>query len=412
MYVSSWIFFLFLLPVICSRNEDFNILGITAEGWEFVRDIFRDNFVKQRDLGASVAVYHRGQSVVDLWGGWFDRSQTKTYDNDTLQVVFSASKGLVAVAIALCVQRGLLNYSDLVTKYWPEYGQNGKEKTTVADILSHRAGLPLDNSPFENYLNWTAMIHILEKQEPLWSPGTAHGYHTVTYGWLAGELVRRVDPKKRTFGQFVLDEIANPLQIEFYIGLPRELEYRVSPVNVDLSDVEAFNEATWTHSDAFNNHRVHYAEIPAGNGITNARSVARLYASLIGDLDCGKRNRLLKKDILKQAIKSNTPTNETDFILQIPTKFAMGFLLYDNIIPLLRSDIFGHNGNVIAHEFMYFIRISFIVGWGGSIGLAVPAKQLAFSYVVNRLNTDEQTSFDPRYEYLLSRIVDKLSNNV
>ena len=147
--------------------------------------------------------------------------------------MFSALKGLVVVAIALCVQRGLLNYADLVTKYWPEYGQNGKEKTTVADILSHRVGLPLDNSPFENCLNWTAMVHSLEKQEPLWPPGTAHGYHAVTYGRLAGELVRKVDPKKRTFGQFVLDEIANPLQIEFYIGLQRELEYHVSPADVD-----------------------------------------------------------------------------------------------------------------------------------------------------------------------------------
>ncbi|CAF5069440.1 unnamed protein product, partial [Rotaria sp. Silwood1] len=146
---------------------------------------------QERDLGASIAVYYQGKLVVDLWGGWFDQARTKPYDNDTLQLVFSTSKGLVAVAVALCVQQGLLDYPALVTKYWPEYGQNGKENTTVADILSHRAGLPNAPPYFEEYLNWTGMIHTLEQQHPLWPPGTTHGYHGLTYGWLAGELVRR-----------------------------------------------------------------------------------------------------------------------------------------------------------------------------------------------------------------------------
>ncbi|CAF4636607.1 unnamed protein product, partial [Rotaria socialis] len=143
---------------------------------------------------------------------------------------FFTLKGLVAIAVALCAQRGLLDYSALVKTYWPEYEQNGKENTTVVDILSHRAGLTLDNYPMERILNWTVMVHTLEQREPQWSSGTAHDYHPLTYDWLADELVRRVDPKNRTLiGQWVRDEIANPLQIEFYIGLPLEQEYRVSP---------------------------------------------------------------------------------------------------------------------------------------------------------------------------------------
>ncbi|CAF4563727.1 unnamed protein product, partial [Didymodactylos carnosus] len=171
-------------------------------------------------IGASLAIYHNGKLVVDLWGGWFDKNKTKPYTNDTLQLVYSTSKGIVAVAVALCVQKGLIDYNELVTKYWPEYGQEGKENTTVADIMSHRAGLPhLGNSfTLDDILNWQTMTDALEKQQPLWKPGTAHGYHAVTFGWLAGELVRRVDPEKRTLRQFIRDEITKPTNTEFYIG--------------------------------------------------------------------------------------------------------------------------------------------------------------------------------------------------
>jgi CubicO group peptidase (beta-lactamase class C family) len=151
-----------ILIIVSSNNAEVNIYGTTASRWDFVRDLFKDNFVQGRDLGGSVAVYYQGKLVVDIWGGWFDQSRTKPYNNETLQLVFSTSKGLVAAAVALCVQRGLLNYSELVTKSWPEYEQqNGKENTTVSDILSHRAGLHNHPPLFEQYLNWTAMIHTL-----------------------------------------------------------------------------------------------------------------------------------------------------------------------------------------------------------------------------------------------------------
>lgn len=339
MYYSLSIGFFLVVTVVSSKSTEFNIHGTTADGWDFVRDSFEENFQQDRDLGGSVAIYHQGKLVVNLWGGWFDQSKKQLYDNRTLQLVFSTSKGLVAVAAALCVQRGLLDYSALVTNYWPEYGQNNKENTTVADILSHRAGLPIDSSPFEHYLNWTAMIHKLEQESPIWIPGTAHGYHSLTYGWLAGELIRRVDPMNRTVGQFIRDEIAKPLGIEFYIGLPSQEESRVSPLDIILNGTA--NEPT---DNVFNEIDTHQAEIPAANGITNAQSVARLYACLMGDVEDQKYKRILNTETLKRATTSNTPNNEIDFVLNITSKFGMGFLLLDDFFSPLGPGLFGHNG--------------------------------------------------------------------
>ena len=348
---------LFLLFTVCSFGHDhYNIDGTTASGWEFVRDLFEDNFAEQRDLGASVAIYHQGKLVVDLWGGWSDRSFTKPYDNDTLQLVFSTTKGLVAVAAALCVERGLLDYSELVTKYWPEYGQNGKENTKVRDILSHRAGLPVEPASGEQLLNWTTMIHLLEKQQPLWIPGTAHSYHALTYGWLAGELIRRVDPKKRTLGQFIQDEIANRIGIEFYVGLPAVEDDRVSPLTFSLESLRMMNDSIKALYFFFNDPRLHQAEVPGANGITNARSVAKLYASLIMDLDDGKQKPLLSETILKQATKSNTPKDELDSLARTPSSFGMGFMLLDQSYPFFQSQVFGHPGNRCSgYLFLYLL---------------------------------------------------------
>lgn len=343
MYSTSiLIITLFIVPRSTATN--YHISGTTAHGWEFVRELFIENFVQQHDLGASVAMYHQGRLVVDLRGGSFDEQRTRPYDDTTLQLVFSTTKGLVAIAVALCVQRGLLDYSALVTTYWPEYGQYGKENTTVADILSHRAGLPYVSSPISQYTNWTAMIHTLEQQKPLWTPGTTHGYHAVTYGWLAGELVRRVDPMKRSFGQFVKEEIADRLQIEFYIGLPSEFQHRILPVVPYPSVKNTLNETMLNYFDIWNDPQIHQAEIPAAIGMSNARSIARLYASLIGNIDNVFGHRLLNEDIMKLATKSNTPLNEIDLVFQYYSVFGMGFHQYDWILPNFGPGTFGHHG--------------------------------------------------------------------
>ncbi|CAF3961134.1 unnamed protein product [Rotaria sordida] len=319
----TFVWCLFILSIVVRSDPvDYNIRGTIKPGWEFVRDLFRENFVQDRDLGASVAAYYQGSLAFELGGGWFDQSRTKPYDIDTLQLVFSTSKGFVAAAVALAVQRGLLDYSALVTRYWPEYGQNGKENTTVADIMSHRAGLPDISEPFEQFLNWTAMIRTLEQMAPLWPPGSAHGYHALTYGWLAGELIRRVDPKKRS-----------------------------------LAEIDSFNEP-----------RTHRAEIPAANGIATAWSIARLYSALNTDLDDGKYKRILNEDILKLATRSNTPEDEIDLVLEEKSSFGMGFSLFHDALSDFGPGIFGHGG------------------FGGSIGFCVPAKNFSFAYVMNRLD--------------------------
>ncbi|CAF3768897.1 unnamed protein product [Rotaria sp. Silwood1] len=325
-------------------STDVNVYGSTANGWEFVRDLFRENFIQERDTGSSIAIYHNGRLVVDLVGGWFDASKKKVYDNETLQLVFSTSKALVAVAAALCVQRGLLDYSELVTHYWPEYGQKGKENTTVADILSHRAGVPdVLVSSFDQYLNWTSMIHLLEQERPVWLPGSAQGYHAFTYGWLAGELVRRVDPQKRTIGKFIREEIADRIQTEFYIGLPQEFEHRVSPlIFTDLEDI--LNASMLAVYHFHNEARTHEAEIPAANGITNARSLALIFASLISNIDERKDSQLLDSGILQRATTLNTLPNEIDLTFQISFPVGMGFMLYEQDFPMFGPKSFGHSG--------------------------------------------------------------------
>ena len=342
MRLVIWISCLFISILASNKETKLRINGKTDKDWKFVRDLFEDNFLQDRDLGASVAVYYQGELVVDLWGGWFNESKTKPYTKDTLQMVFSTTKGIVATAAALCVQRGLLSYSEKVTKYWPEYGQNGKENTTVADVLSHRAGIPFLSATFEQTRNWSAMIRAIELLTPLWPPGTAFGYHAGTFGFMVGELVRRVDPKKRTLGEFIRDEIAAPLDVELYIGLPTEYVDRVSPVGLK-SNASFDGYAPYNN---WNDPLTWQAEIPGGNGITNTRSLAKMYASLIGNVDCKKGERLLNETILQQAITSNTRPNELDFFLRLPGTFAMGYILLQSFFPYLGPDVFGHSGNV------------------------------------------------------------------
>ncbi|CAF1521531.1 unnamed protein product [Adineta steineri] len=390
---SIWIYFCIISVVYSVNHNEYNIDGTVVPGWEFVHDLFTENFIEKRDLGASLAIYYHGKLVVDLWGGWFDRSFTKPYDNNTLQSVFSTTKGVVAIAVALCVQNGLLDYFELVTKYWPEYGQYGKENTTVADILSHLAGLPIELGSLEQFVNWTAMIHLLEQQNPLWPPGTAYSYHTLTYGWLAGELIRRVDLKRRTVGQFIQDEISNKLKLEFYIGLPAQQDFRVSPLSFNIETLTTLDESIQALYTSYNDPHIHQAEIPAANGITNARSLAKLYASLLTDLDDGKQKRLLNETILKQAIKSNTFENELDLLTNIPFSFAMGFLLLDQSFPFFKSEIFGHPGA------------------GGSIALAIPSKNLSFAFVINQLDISVTSGNYPRIRTILKKVAEKIRSD-
>src|SRR5690606_36755813 len=189
---------------------------------------FERNFTDHGELGAGFALYADGRQVVDIWGGISDRASGRPWDIDTLQLVFSTTKGATAICIAKLVDEGRLSYADKVAQHWPEFAAEGKEGITVGHLLSHQAGLiAYDRTlTFDDVMAVTPVVEALAAQRPMWEPGTAHGYHALTYGWLAGEVVRRVDG--RTLGRFFADEIAAPLGLEFWIGLPESEEPRVS----------------------------------------------------------------------------------------------------------------------------------------------------------------------------------------
>ena len=361
--------------------------GTVAAGWEAVEAAFHENFQTGEDTGAAVSVYHRGQKVVDLWGGSFDGGD-HPYDDDTLQLVFSTTKGITAIAVGICVQRGLLDYAAPVTKYWPEFGAHDKGDATVAQLLSHQCGLfsIQGQMTLAEALDWDTITARMADTAPEWPIGTMHGYHAVTYGWLAGELIRRVDPSHRGVGQFVQDEIAGPLGIEFYIGLAEALEPRVAPIlgvpittESDDPVVKAMLEqfmgpdsnggraltlnGVFTGEGLFNSRAIHAAEIPAANGITNARSLAKIYAATMVPID---GVQLLDDDVRNTARITVTPDGEPDACLIMPTTFGMGFMTHGMFTPYAGPGSYGHPGA------------------GGSVGFAQPERELAFGYVMNQ----------------------------
>lgn len=362
--------------------------GSVEAGWDGVRAAFEANIASGEDTGASVAVYHRGHKVVDLWGGSFDVAGTKPYDDRSLQLVFSTTKGVTAIAVGMCVQRGLLDYDEKVATYWPEFAAHGKGDATVAQLLSHQCGLFSVDGPISlaEALDWKTVTERLAETAPDWPIGSTHGYHAITYGWLAGELIRRVDG--RTPGRFVAEEISGPLGLDLWIGLPEEQEPRVSPMigtlaaKSDDPAMQAMIEQFFgpdsragralslngafpmEGGNAFNRRDVHAAEIPAANGITNAPSLARLYAATIGPVD---GIQLFDDAVRTRARTQVTPEGENDMCLMMPTTFGMGFMVAGPFTPYAGPGSYGHPGA------------------GGSVAFAQPERELGFAYVMNKM---------------------------
>jgi CubicO group peptidase (beta-lactamase class C family) len=361
--------------------------GFVAPGWEPVKTAFEKNFELGEEVGASAAVYHRGTKVVDIWGGSFDVADDRPYDDSTLQLMFSTTKGIVAIAVAMCVQRGLIDYDEKVVTYWPEFAAHGKGGATVAQLLSHQCGLiaPDSQVTLADALDWKTITAMLADTKPDWPIGSGHGYHALTFGWLAGELIRRTDG--RSPGQFLADEIAGPLGVDLWIGLPEEQESRVSPIlgrplNEDNPDpvIKAmlemflgpetrggralFLNGAFLVDDAFNRRDVHAAEIPAANGIGTAAALAKVYAATMTSVD---GIRLLNDDIRDRARTTITPLGEPDLCLVMPTTFGMGFMTHGMFTPYSGPGSFGHSGA------------------GGSNAFAQPERQLAVGYVMNKM---------------------------
>ncbi|WP_055626310.1 serine hydrolase domain-containing protein [Streptomyces hirsutus] len=364
--------------------------GEVAAGFEPVREAFAVNFARHGEIGAAVGVYWRGRPVVDLWGGVADSGTGRPWTRNTLQLVYSATKGATATAVHLLAQRGVLNLDAPVAEYWPEFAAEGKAQIPVRWLLSHQAGLvALDRPvPLAEALAWQPMVNALAAQRPMWTPGTAHGYHGRTFGWLVGEVIRRVSG--RTPGRFFADEIAAPLGLDFFIGLPAREQGRVSRMVYQQPEVdftaapresipEELRElvASWSDPDSLNNRafsvtdpagidfnspQVQAAEMPASNGIGTARGLARMYAALIGEVD---GVRLFTQDTLTSATKKQAEGK--DRVLLVPSRFSSGYMLPTETTPMTGPDSFGHTGR------------------GGSLAFADPERGIAFCYVTNHI---------------------------
>lgn len=385
--------------------SEVRIHGGADEGYGAVADAFAANFADRGELGAAFCLYVDGVERVHLWGGTANERDGRPWDESTLQLVFSTTKGIVATCVARLVQQGALSYDDPVAMHWPEFAANGKEHVTVGQLLSHQAGLigvdaPLD---FDQIMSVTPVVESLQSQTPLWEPGTAHGYHAITYGWLAGELLARVDGRR--IGPYVQDEIARPLGLDMWIGLPESEEPRVSRLERagppdDPAVLERLGRLyardaygykalaldgrlTTAGDNHFNSRAVHATEMPGANGITNARSLARMYAATIGEVD---GVRLLDRATMDLARTQRVMGD--DLTLLMPSRFGAGFWLHDTSTPMIQDGSFGHPGI------------------GGSLGYANPELGIGYGYVMNRMGND--LTGDPRTIVLNDAVVASL----
>lgn len=368
--------------------------GSVEAGFEPVREEFAANFERFGEVGAACCVYVGGRAVVDIWGG--------TYKPETLQMVMSSTKGVVALAAHILAQEGRLDFDAPVVEYWPEFGAEGKHAMPVRWLFSHRAGLPAIDRPLtlDDVLAWYPVIDALAAQRPLWEPGTGHGYHVGTYGWLAGEIIRRVAGV--SVGRYVRDNIAAPLGLDLWIGLPQEQQSRVTPIipapppppgtPVDIFTARLLDPTTLMHrafvnppliGNIFNEPRFLKAEVPAANGVTNARSLARMYAACIGAVD---GVRLLSEETLRRATEEQSAGE--DMVLGYETRYATGFQLSFPFRPMAGDGSFGH------------------YGMGGSVGFADPARGIAFGYVMNQMLPSG--GVDPRTKSLVDALLRSL----
>jgi CubicO group peptidase (beta-lactamase class C family) len=372
--------------------------GAWARGFEPVREAFANNLAES-EVGAACCVYWNGEPVVDIWGGFADRESGRPWQRDTAALVFSSTKGITAALVHLLAQRDQIELDAPVARYWPEFAANGKQSIAVRDVLSHRAGVPAveGNLTLEDVYAWHPICTAIAAQKPIWEPGTAHGYHARTFGWILGEVIRRVTGLSA--GQLLAKEVAEPFAIELWIGLPEAIEPRVAtnytaPESTDpnqralrakfmgpdtlLGRALEGPAGVLPYGPIWNTRALHAAELPSSNGIASARGLARFYAALIGDVD-GHR-RLLSAPVVAAATAAQV--EGPDKVILMPTRFGSGFALPPMLGLALPDTAFGHPGA------------------GGSLGFADPASGLAFGYVMNQMQLG--IAGDPRAERLLS----------
>jgi CubicO group peptidase (beta-lactamase class C family) len=355
-----------------------------------VIDAFAENFAARGEVGASVTITIEGRTVVDLWGGRTTQGGDP-WGKDTISVVFSCTKGASALCAHIAADRGQLDLDAPVVRYWPEFGQAGKDAAMVSMMLDHSVGVPALREKLKDgaYYDYDYMVHALEKETPFWKPGTRNGYHGVTSAWTVGEMVRRSTGKR--MGVFLRDEVTGPLGVDFWMGLPEEHEPRVAPMIAAPVDDQARNSRIakgmaadpkgptalfMTNMGGFNanSREAHAAEIGSATGISNGRGLAGLYAPLANG---GTLNgvRLVGPDTLTRMGQVSVATHE-DATLMIPTRFSLGYMKSmdnrrldnsESCSVILSEAAFGH------------------VGAGGSLGFADPECRMSFGYSMNRM---------------------------
>jgi CubicO group peptidase (beta-lactamase class C family) len=359
--------------------DEIRIDGFCDDRLQPVRDAFRQNFADGKEVGASLTVIHQGRVLLDLWGGYADAGRSRAWERDTLVNVFSTTKLVTALCILLLADRGQIDLDAPVARYWPEYVSHGKDKILVRHVLSHTAGVPAftPRVSFDDLYDWDKIIHILEAEKPHWRPGTKVGYHTLTYGYLLGEIVRRTTG--RTLGQFLHDEITAPLGIDFFIGLPEREEKRVAeivpekqhPTPFQLALVKflfptAMKIATNPPLDGrlFNARACHAAEIPAGNGIGNARSVAQV-GSILANRGSYNGKQILSNGIVERAITE-----------QVRGKDAIAFG---------RPSAWGLGVMLLNQDLLLGPRSFYATGLGGSVCVMDLERNLTIAYAMNKM---------------------------
>jgi len=379
--------------------------GTVERGFEAVRDPFAEG-QSQDEGGAQLCVYRNGRRVVDLWTG-MDTLKSRPFTADTITVLMSCTKAVTAVCVHMLAQRGQVDYDAPVARYWPEFAAAGKAAITVRDLLAHRAGLMSfdeETGIFGRALfDWNRCTKALAKMEPWWKPGSAYFYHALTFGYLAGELVRRVSGK--AVGDFVAAEIAGPLKLDLWLGLPAEQEHRVAPhivptaqlseeqaralfsslgLDMNSRSVRAAFHMITTGAEGLNlinTREAHAAQLPFGNGIANARALAKMYAACIGEID---GVRLLTRETMERARESQNdglgaPSALKPLVGPGPQRFGLGFELPRPIEPMLGEGSFGHGGA------------------GGRMAFAHPESGTAVAYVCNSMLWDGITGPDQRW---------------
>ncbi len=381
------------LNVYRAPHERTTIAGNAAPEFEQVRIEFERNFVDRGEQGAACTIFHRGVKVVDLWGGFRCNETQQPWTQQTMSLAFSVTKGMAAVVMAVAHSRGLFDLDEAVAAYWPEFAVGNKQRITVRQLLAHQAGLISVDELLEpqQLADHDLLANIIARQTPQWQPGTRHGYHTLTLGWYQNELIRRIDPLHRSLGKFFQDEIAGPLGVEFFIGLPSSIDPQL------VSNIQGFHRVAmlahlnelparmvlagiwpWSLvSKSIRTLRIDNAadlggpeyrgvEIPSANGIGKARAVAKIYDVLArGGNEIGITASTWRELV---APAMAPPFGNHDAILKLDTQYSFGFSRPSGDFKFgVDSRSFG------------------CPGAGGSFGMADPTAQLGYAYLTNKM---------------------------